>query len=202
MNGYGSGDDASAVYFNASDLGFGRAMHYKRKVGTDSNFDVAFYVSNFDTVDHARLGIGPIATVAMDYALDPAHVSLGRYTKFYVYDAAGNRVDRANLDGGGDKFVPNLCQICHGGNHVATGNATSGWNLNAKFIPFDMDSYTYSTFSTAKPSAQHNAFRTMNLGIRDYSGPSTAVSALITGWYGLSGTGTFNRDFVPTAWQV
>jgi len=201
MNGFNTGDEAAATYFNASDLGFGRQMHMKRKVGSDSNTDTAFYVSNFDTVDHARMGIGLIATVAMDYALDPAHTSLGRYTKFYVFDAGGNRVDRANLDGSGDKYVPNLCQICHGGNHGVSGTASTGWNLNAKFIPFDAESYTYSLATGYKPSAQHNAFRTMNLAIRDNTTPTTAITALINGWYGVSGTGTFNRDFVPTAWQ-
>ena len=201
INGFGVGDEASAAYFNASDLGFGRQMHLRRRTGSDSNIDTAFYVSNFDTVDHARIGIGVIATVAMDYALDPVHVPLGRYTKFYVFDASGNRVDRANLDGGGDKFVPNLCQICHGGLHGVSGTASTGWNLSAKFIPFDMDSYTYSTAASFKPSAQHSAFRTMNLAIRDNTGPTTAITALINGWYGVSGTGTFNKDFVPTLWQ-
>lgn len=199
VNGFGSGDDATAAYFNASDLGFGRRMHMKR-VGND----VAFYVSNFDTVQHAAMNIGPFATVAMDYTVDPAHSSLGRYTKFYVFDAAGNRVDRANLDGGGDKFVPNLCQICHGGTHPvnpANSNAVTGFNLSAKFVPFDMDSYTYSTLLAWKPSAQHNALRTMNVTIRDYTAPTTAIQDLVNGWYGVSGTGTFNKNYVPTAWQ-
>ena len=48
--------DAKTVFFNAGDLGFGRSMRMKRKVGADSNTDVAFYVSNHDTVDHARTG--------------------------------------------------------------------------------------------------------------------------------------------------
>ena len=64
-----------------------------------------------------------------------------------------------------------------------------------------MDSYTYSTVAAYKPSAQHNAFRTMNLAIRDNTVPTTAITALINGWYGVSGTGTFSKDFVPTAWQ-
>ena len=199
-NGYGAGDEASAVYFNAADLGFGRSMHMRRKVGSDSNTDTAFYVSNFQNAEEARMGIAVIATVAMDYALDPAHASLGRYTKFYVFDAAGNRVDRANLDGAGDKYVPNLCITCHGGSHGVTGTAATGWNLNAKFIPFDQESYTYSTAPAYKPAAQHNAFRTMSLAIRDNTAPTTAITALINGWYGASGTGTFDQNFVPPAW--
>ena len=200
LNGFNAGDEASAIYFNAGDLGFGRSMHMRRKVGADSNTDTAFYVSNHDTVDHARMGYGVIATVAMEYAYDPAHPSHGRYTKFFVFDASGNRVDRANLDNNGDKFVPNLCMICHAGNHGVTGTASTGWNLNAKFISFDMESYTYSSAATAKPGAQHNAFRTMNLAIRDNTSPSSGVQALINGWYGISGTGNFDKNFVPAAW--
>lgn len=201
LNGFNSGDEAFAVYFNAGDLGFGRRMHMKRKVGADSGTDVAFYVSNHDTVEHARTGFSPIATVAMEYAYDPAHPSHGRYTKFFVFDASDNRVDRANLDNKGDKFVPNLCQICHGGQHVGTGSAATGWNLYAKFIPFDMESYTYSTAAAAKPGAQHNAFRTMNLAIRDNTSPTLAITSLINGWYGVSGTGNFDKNFVPPAWS-
>ncbi len=200
-NGFNAGDEASAAYFNASDLGFGRQMHMRRKVGADSNTDTAFYVSNHDTVDHARTGFSVIASVAMDYAYDPAYPSLGRYTKFYVFDASGNRVDRANLDNNGDKFVPNLCIICHGGSHGVSGTASTGWNLNSKFIPFDMESYTYSTAAAYKPAAQHNAFRTMNLAIRDNTSPTPAIQAMVNGWYGISGTGTFDKNYVPTAWQ-
>ncbi|MFM1769503.1 MAG: hypothetical protein RJA22_2032 [Verrucomicrobiota bacterium] len=201
-NGFNTGAEASAVYFNAGDLGFGRSMHMKRKVGADSAMDVAFYVSNHDTVDHARTGFGLIATVAMEYALDPAHPTHGRYTKFFVFDASGNRVDRVNLDNNGDKFVPNLCLICHGGNHGVSGTAATGWNLGAKFIPFDMESYTYSTASTATPSAQHNAFRTMNLAIRDHTGPTPSVVDLVNGWYGPGGTNGFNKNYVPAAWAA
>ncbi|HTZ19808.1 MAG TPA: hypothetical protein VMC06_02915, partial [Opitutaceae bacterium] len=201
VNGFNAGDEASAVYFNASDLGFGRQIHMRRKLGADSQTDTAFYVSNFDTVDHARAGVGLIATVAMDYAFDPAYPSLGRYTKFYAFDAGGNRVDRVNLDNHGDKFLPNLCLICHGGSHNVTGTPSTGWNVNGKFIPFDMESYTYSTLTAYKPAAQHNAFRIMNLAIRDNTSPTMAILALINGWYGPNGTGTFDKDYVPLTWQ-
>jgi hypothetical protein len=201
VNGFNAGDEASAVYFNASDLGFGRQIHMRRKVGADSQTDTAFYVSNFDTVEHARTGVGLIATVAMDYSYDSAYPSLGRYTKFYAFDSAGIRVGKVNLDHGGDKYLPNLCLICHGGLHNVTGTASTGWNLGAKFIPFDMESYTYSTLTAWKPAAQHNAFRTMNLAIRDNTSPTPAIQDMVTGWYGPNSTGTFDKNYTPVAWQ-
>lgn len=201
QNYFHTGEEATTAYFNAGDLGFGRRMHMRRKIGADTGVDVAFYVSNHDTVEHARTGFSPIATVAMEYAYDASYPSHGRYVKFFAYDASGARIDRVNLDNNGDKFLPNLCLVCHGGNHNVTGTAATGWNLNAKFIPFDMESYTYSSVASAKPGAQHNAFRLMNLVIRDNTSPTPAITAMINGWYGVSGTGNFNQNFVPTAWQ-
>src|ERR1051326_3871539 len=100
----------SATYFNALDLGFGRRM-IMRKNGTEW----AFAVSNFTNVNDAAAGKGLIATVAMDYS--PANDGGPNFTKFYVFsnDLNETRVASADLDFGGQKFVPGLCVVCHGG---------------------------------------------------------------------------------------
>src|SRR5439155_13745892 len=75
-------DEASAVYFNAGDLGFGRGMHM-----WTNGADIAYYVSNYPNVEAARLGIGLIATVAMDYS--PNTLGGASYIKFYIFNSNG-----------------------------------------------------------------------------------------------------------------
>jgi hypothetical protein len=71
-NGFDTGDDAKASYFNAGDLAFYRAMHQKT---TGSH--IAYYVSNYNNAlnaDNNVFGgplVTPLATVAMEY--EPGH---------------------------------------------------------------------------------------------------------------------------------
>ncbi len=125
---------------------------------------------------------GVIATVAMEYTpfdelVDPANPAAGctssgdRLVKFYVYDGAGNLVVNTgvNLDGFGERAVPQLCTVCHGGSvaqlpdpvpanlqkyafEIPT-DLTSGTvqrfadarlgTPGARFIPFDLESFTF-----------------------------------------------------------
>jgi hypothetical protein len=144
-NGFGA-DTASTVFFNACDLGFGRSIHMKTRAAADGNNDVAFYVSNYRTTTDAVNNRNLIATVAMDYALNP--VTRNRVTAFYVFDKFGSRITFADLDGNGNKFVPNLCLVCHGGNDASLRQLDAGKNesgdMKAHFLAFDLDSYTYS----------------------------------------------------------
>src|SRR5262249_21410841 len=89
--------DASALYFNATDLGFARSMHMKTKPGIDGKTDIAYFVVNYRTMEAAVAqptnDDRAVATVAMDYAASrftnstatQTNVVFTRYTKFYVF---------------------------------------------------------------------------------------------------------------------
>jgi hypothetical protein len=204
LNGF-TADKAQATYFNANDLGFGRSMHMWQSGG-----NIFYYVTNYHDVESARLGIGPIATVAMEYS--PAPGGGAPYTKFYVFNGAGARINNADLDGNGIKFVPRLCVVCHGGAYVAPTAANQG-NMASRFIAFDLASYGYSGYAASFGRAsQEENFRLLNQGVLENTNPSAAQQALITGWYaGPSGTNTSGIDtpgttvtdsFVPSGWNV
>ena len=199
LNGFDTGDDASAVFFNNGDLGFGRSMHMKRRVvGSDTY--IAYYVSNYPNVEAARLNIGLIATVAMEYS---PHGSGVPYTKFFVFNAAGARVNRANLDGRGDKYVPRLCIICHAGTYTPPDSTNHG-NVGARFIPFDLESYLYSGFDAAFSRAGQEGdphFKGLNRGVHDHTNISSGARQLIEGWYGGSAlpSATPDDNFFPPA---
>lgn len=198
-NGFGT-DDATAFYFNHGDLGFGRSMHMKR-----SGANRAFYVTNHASVDLSIFNVAPIATVAMEYSPHPT-LPGGPYTKFYVFDAAGNRITGADLDGGGVKFVPHLCNVCHGGDAFS---ADPRGDTNARFIPFDLDSYRYSTIETTpgvfpwSRASQEAQFKELNKAVLE-TNFTPAIDELVKGWYGGAALpfATQNSTFVAPNWAA
>jgi hypothetical protein len=124
-------EDAGAIYNNAQDLGFARSMHMKiGAVGPDGKTNIAYFVINYRRIEDALVDVNQnglltnvsgqvngqaTAIVAMDYAWDARFKK--RATKFYVFDGPifGFLKESVDLDGSGDKYVPNLCVVCHGG---------------------------------------------------------------------------------------
>lgn len=189
-----------ASYANSGDLGFGRDMHCINKGG-----DIACYVTNYGTgynnifpgggtddqndADAAALrgtvgSSADLATVAMEYS--PATVSGPRVVKFFVYK---NRVVNgvvyprsisANLDGRGERPVPQLCMICHGGqipqqqSGVPVFGSAADVTLNSRFLPFD---HRLFTFPAALPkSTQETSIKSLNETIVDLV-PTGAANA-------------------------
>ncbi|MDB6062098.1 MAG: hypothetical protein JWM78_2201 [Verrucomicrobiaceae bacterium] len=184
-----------AQFANTGDLGFGRDMHCKK-----SGANIACYVTNYGTGynnihpgagtdDHddanaagqrATVGLSKeVATVAMEYtAIDNDPVG-DRTVKFYVYKKdfpnAGdyNRSISANLDGRGERPVPQLCMICHGGQVPQQSggapifSAANDVKLNARFLPFDYRLYTFPSNPALPSTAQDASFKTFNQVIVD-----------------------------------
>lgn len=207
-NEFNLGDDAQAYYVNAADLEFGRSMHMKKR----SDGGIAYYVTNFADADKALAGnpADVIATVAMEYSKYPQPANgAPRFTKFYVFDKAGNLINRAELDNRGDKYVPGLCVVCHGGTLPPNpATASPAGNTESRFIPFDLKSFTVSPLLSGFPvsldrTAQEEDFRKLNEGVYLFTGATDAQKALIEAWYSnVSGIGQAQQDAgVPFNWQ-
>ena len=150
--------EINAVFANSGDLGFGRDMHCRRSA-SGTAFDYACYVTNYgdittdDALDaaNARNNSGVVATVAMEFSkVAVADSADERHVKFYVYNAAGNRVNRADLDDKGLRPIPQLCMVCHGGAYpgggttgVPTFTTPASVKLGARFLPFDTRFYIF-----------------------------------------------------------
>jgi len=187
-----------AQYANSGDLGFGRDMHCRRNVADDGAFDVACYVTNFGQppifevdqidADHALAGLNPDATVAMEFSRvenDPGAGSEfpnnDRAVKFYVYvtnDPNGPTVKKADLDGFGERPVPQLCVVCHGGQVASspadpadpTGPTVGAFtgrddiiSMRSNFLPFDLHLYNYP--AAKSKAAQQTNFKNLNRDI-------------------------------------
>ncbi len=201
----GSGGVAQAPYLNWNDLGFGRDMHFNQ-VGNN----VYAWVTNYGCPDNdpnnANLAARPnpanaVATVCMEYA--PVEGTTQPIVKFFVYVggvATSPRTGKADLDVWGDKFVPNLCQDCHGG--TSPYNGGTNVNLAANFIPFDLALLRYPGPSATPPPADLPAYYKMNSMIKA-TNPRPAIVNLINGWYTpLNTPPTQNNNYLPAGWQT
>jgi hypothetical protein len=229
-----------AQYANSGDLGFGRDMHCLKK----ANGDVACYVTNYgngfsnifpgdgtsDTDDaqaaETRSAVNfshEVATVAMEYTVNENDALGPRVVKFYVYKkdfpnvGDYNRSISANLDGRGERPVPQLCMICHGGQvPQESGNpaiplfgTTAQVNLHSRFLPFDYRFYTFA--DTAVPSrtaavwksTQDPGFQDLNQQIVNAAPVAPAadpIHELVTGLYSNGGVPPQAPNFVVPGW--
>lgn len=119
------GRQASAVFGDFRDLGYGRRMMARQNLADNS---VAFVVENY-LVNPGANGYG--ASINVDAAVVQDRqwrVSINaiefsadtpggyKYAKFYSFDpVTGNRRLAQDLDGRGEKSLPGACISCHGG---------------------------------------------------------------------------------------
>lgn len=213
-NGFNAGADALAVYRNAVDLGFGRVMSLRQLEGGG----VAAYVENYLTLDEAVAAVdsgvrqGLLATVAMEYSPGPSGGE--PYTKFYTFGPDDERITSIDLDGRGAKFVPGLCNVCHGGQPRATvaGEYPDAGKTDAQFLPWDLETYEFSQTAGYKREDQESQFRALNAGVlttypsslSDGQWSGRAARELMEGWYGGSSlpNATFDPTFVPQGWRA
>jgi mono/diheme cytochrome c family protein len=236
------GADAHAVYVNNYDLGFGRDM-YMKQGACDTNTaslplsqraghcDMAFVVVNYTSLENAARRISPILAVAMEYSA--ASPGGERFTKFYTFapdrrDGEFKRVLSANLDGRGEKYMPQGCVTCHGGvpggvdssgAYANSGNvhaAFLSWDLNALLFSDTDPSFTrktrYVSLRNAYTRASQEApLKALNAGayltLKDpqaMPGRFALARELVEGWYGGPElpSASFNTSYTPAGWQV
>lgn len=239
---------AHGTYTNNFDLGFGRDM-YARIVRCDGatpqlgqpipqaaigTCDIAAVVINYASLEAASKKLNPVLIVAMEYS-KPRN-SDHRFVQFYTYapDSVTGRFEQvmsANLDGRGEKYIPQVCTVCHGGTPgglTPSDSYENGGDLHATFLPWDLDAFLFSDTEGRNAdrsygdqslrqfytrSAQAESLRKLNqvayLTYQDATRPNRFVlpRQLIEGWYGVQGTSAFaatnfNGDYVPAGWTA
>lgn len=215
LSGFNIGADAFTLYVNDNDLGFSRRMFIRTDPITGAVYS---YVENYATLQEALDEVGLIATVAMEYNVAPGENPLDpeaeKYTTFYVFDGNDDRDLGADLDGRGFKFVPGLCNTCHGGRPKAVVNGIypDNGDTNARFIPWDLDTYSFDddTVSAADALAagnsraqQEDQFKILNRTILENTNSLPPVVEAVEGWYGGVGlpANSFNGAFIPDGWR-
>ena len=245
-NDFGEPFDAGELewdseFANSGDLGFGRDMHCRRNNGGDGQFDYACYVTNFgqppldlpDQVDadNAHDGLSPDATVAMEYSrvenpfgVSPEFPDNERAVKFYVYNTTtpgALPLTKADLDNFGERPIPQLCVICHGGQVASvaadpanpTGPKKGAFedrgdimSMGSSFLPFDLGLYNFPAANSK--AAQQPSFKGLNEDIvkgvataNDAAGfPGAEIVELIDEFY-LGGVPNQIIEPVVTDWD-
>lgn len=220
-NGFPAADEVTLQYANSGDLGFGRDMHCRKLSNFGATGEYACYVTNYgnrftnDQQDYldALGNVQPIATVGMEFSRveDPnnANTLVGNpIVKFYVFKEANanQRAVSANLDGTGERPVPQLCMVCHGGRYPNTLNVNGGvpaWtdaasaDLQSRFIPFDV----VSLFMLNENGLTNQTkLRQLNCDIVRNSAPSPELLEVIEGMYGAACTGNQQVGFAVPGW--
>jgi hypothetical protein len=223
-NGNSIDTEAKAHFINFNDLGFGRDMHCRKDPVT---LNVGCYVTNYGAPDQspgnydlAKAADESVAgaTVAMEYSPGPGGTKI---VKFFAYgggEAGSGRILSANLDGSGEKFVPNLCLNCHGGEYaplVPAGPTNGELDMGASFREFDIHSYRDGTLAdkpntlasglyeiTDSTGGQQGQFLELNKMVRDSTAPAPAISELVNIWYNNADTLPFNKDALPIGWPA
>jgi len=201
-------------YLNFNDLGSGRDMHFLQHAdGTAAAYVTNYGLFNQDhgNADLALSRTNPGATVCMEYGPVAGQGST-RIVKFFVF-AGGDfsfnapRVESADLDGFGQKFVPNLCENCHGGTQYSPANPASPTfaevNLGASFRELDIATYKFPGGRLTANDAEKTAFREQNLIVKGLNANDTIaiqpIKDLIAGWYPGASIEQDNT-FTPPGW--
>jgi len=200
-------------YLNFNDLGSGRDMYFlQRGDGT-----VAAYVTNYGLFnqDHGNADLAanrdtPGATVCMEYGPVEGQGAT-RIVKFFVYaggDFAFNapRAPSADLDGFGQKFVPNLCLNCHGGTYRPANAAAPTFaeiNMGASFRELDIATYKFPGGRLTANTAEKTAFKAQNLIVKGAAAADAItiqpIKDLIAAWYPGASVEQDN-SFTPSGW--
>ncbi len=235
VNRFPSGE-IHAVYANSGDLGFGRDMHCRTTAVNDplddEDDEVACYVTNYgslgtpDIADALAAGKRELgsrgATVAMEYSRiesprgspiefdDPERV-----VKFYVYDPTGTKqLYSADLDDLGERPVPQLCMVCHGGtypsppplgNRVPSFGERKDVKFDSQFLPFDLKFFTFADDRVPPrfdKATQQDKFKRLNEEIVKNAPPVAshkAIQDIIDAMY-TSGA-TQNEELIVSGWE-
>jgi hypothetical protein len=211
VNGFDSNGQAAGEirtsYLNNNDLGSGRDMHFLRHAdGTVSAYvtnyvdivsGTGFFSQNPAYADSA-LAHDPTrqaATVCMEWSpVEPTQNP--NVVKFFIYNGAtatAPSTRSVDLDGGGQKYVPQLCANCHGGDYTS-GNP----EMHASFREFDLATFKLPGGREVPDVDERAGFKRQNLLVRgDHSTDNISTSAikdLIDGWYGITQIGTGFSD--------
>ena len=175
-----------------------------------------------------------VACVAMEYSAQVEYTGVPQagkpFTKFWIFGPQGALLSTVDLDGRGQKGVPQVCTACHGGTFNFKTSFTGGTaqythdpaaatpgDLGAHFLPFDIANFAFAS-KTSGDDREDAIFRmnlnvfntekartTAVLGAGQGSPASDSITQLITGWYTdvtpHNADPKLKRDYTAPAWK-
>jgi len=239
QNGFysGIGQQVTVVFQDQRDLGYGRRMTARR----NADGSVAVMVENYNVIvpgenSYSALNVDAavnrdaqwhIGTNAIEFSQAPNGET---FAKFYNFSpTTGARQLTVDLDGRGQKAMPTVCIVCHGGRGdplTATGKFPNGGNTHGRLQPLQVDSFRFSTAAGYTRADQEALLKTLNqfvlctypLGVatafpedacrtvastNEWANQWQAPAAeMLKAWYGGDGmpSPTFSDTYIPAGW--
>ncbi|MEM7206602.1 MAG: hypothetical protein AAF434_02145 [Pseudomonadota bacterium] len=181
-NGFGSGTgvEYDVSFRDTKDLGYGRHMRARR----NDDGSIAFVVDNYAVSTIPGFSYGPlnlqaliardrqhiVATNAIEFSAGPGGGAM--FTKFFNFekpdgDGVQSRKLTVDLDGRGEKAMPGMCIVCHGGKTLPlnpdTGLMVDGGDVKSSLHPFELETFEFSNTASFTREEQEAALKAMNL---------------------------------------
>jgi len=199
----GTGTQVAVVFGDVRDLGYGRRMTARQNVdGTIAIMVENFLVRTGVAYVYSRLNLDAAVlqdrrwhdtTNAIEFSPGPGGGA--SFVKFFNFDVAtGQRLTTVDLDGRGQKAMPSVCVVCHGGRGDpltppdATGqplfplveNSVSRkrGDLQARLMPLEVGTFDFSAASGFTRADQEAALKQINrMVLCSYPIPAASVFA-------------------------
>jgi len=183
INEFTNGADQHIVFRDEFDLGYGRDIY--AKVRSDGGF--SFYVDNYvvqlssgDVSTYANLSIDAaiaadtkyhIGSNAIEFSpIDSNNTNSDRIVKMFTFSSKDTngiqqRTLSIDMDGRGEKFMPTVCLVCHGGVLYPLnddGSFPEQSLRSGKFNILNPEHFAFKDIDGLSKSAQQPAIKEMN----------------------------------------
>lgn len=237
LHGFDGTDEVHVTFRDTKDLGYGRDMYMRSYHSDDCGGQqvTAFYVRNFkvDVIKGVSYGIANLdAAIAEDLTyhfgsnaieFSKGFDSLGEtcadepYNRFFTFksdysstSALHFRLNEVDLDGRGEKAMPQPCISCHGGkarpldrfDRFVTINANDSINqigdTKSRLQAFEVDTFQFSNESNKTQSDFEDGLRLLNSAVFcTYPGSEShaACANFGNGQPAQTDNGEWNADF-------
>ncbi len=204
LHGFGGDDEVHVTFRDTKDLGYGRDMYMRSYHSPDCGGQqvTAFYVRNFkvdvvDGISYGKLNLDAAIDNNLNHHFGSNAIefskgfdSLGEtcadepYNRFFTYksdyssqNSAHVRLDQIDLDGRGDKAMPQPCISCHGGKarpldrfgRFVTINLNDSQNqigdTKSRLQAFELNTFEYSSVLGFKRSDIEEKLRLLNSAV-------------------------------------
>lgn len=243
LHGFDSaGADEHVIFRDSKDLGYGRDMFMRNYPNIEcGGFVTAFYVRNFSVEIVDGFAYGPVnlaAAVTQDlqhhFGTNAIEFSRGLtsagdtcspvpFTRFYTYqsdyssaNAPHPRLLTVDLDGRGEKAIPQPCIVCHGGKlrpldrlgrfvaKHANDSALQIGDTKARLQAFEVDTFEFSDSDGFTRADFEEGLRNMNRAVFcSYPGSlgHAACDDMGGGIEAQADNGEWNADFAREVLQ-
>lgn len=204
LHGFGGSDEVHVTFRDTKDLGYGRDMYMRSYHSADCGGQqvTAFYVRNFkvDIIDglaYGKVNLDAAVKGDLDYHFGSNAIEFSRgfdslgetcsaepYNRFFTYlsdystpSALHHRLDQIDLDGRGEKAMPQPCISCHGGkarpldrfNQFVTINLndslTQIGDTKSRLQAFEVDTFEFSNIKDNTRADIEEGLRLLNSAV-------------------------------------